>query len=198
MAMREIELEPDPEPSVPRRRHGALWAGIGIGIVLAVLQVLVARGEWMTGVAFGLLGLCAAGAAAVITVAAFLIDRLRSRAGTPRGIEEFGKAMLVVAIAGCLQVPGCVATYVHGEIRMHRAQVWCEELLPRIDTFHEQHGHYPATLLDLGISVPSSDFTHVSGLYRSDADGFGFDLMDGGWVSGWYLTNSNRTWRHYD
>jgi hypothetical protein len=189
----------DPEPpSVPGRQHGATWAGLGIGLGFALLQFLVARGDRWVGIGIGVLGLCAAGIAATLTVAAFLVDRLGSRARTQRGVEEFGKAMLALAIAGSLQIPGCVATYARGELRIHRAQAWCEELLPRLDAYREQQGHYPATLLELGIPNPPSDYTEVNGLYRSYQDGFGFDLMDGGWCSGWCMSSSTRTWQHYD
>jgi len=189
----------DPErTSVPGRRHGAAWAGVGIGLGFALLQFFFAGGDQLVGVAFAVLGLCAAGGAAVLTIAAFLVDRLVSRGRTQRGAEEFGRAMLALAIAGGLQVPGCVATYARSEIRLHRAQAWCEELLPRLDAYREQQGHYPGTLLELGIPTPPSDYTGVMGLYRTHEDGFWFDLNDGGLFSGWSMSSDTRTWRHYD
>ena len=184
-------------PSGARRWLRTMGITIGVGLGLAFLQFLVAGGEGMVGMVFGLLGAAFGVCASLTAFVAFLAGPFSRSARVRRAAAATAQVASALALAGYLQVAGCVATLARGQYQVRQAKAWCESLLPRLDAYREKNGHYPGTLLELGISTPPSEYTSVLGGYQTFKDGFCFELSTG-MVSGWSLSSETRTWQHFD
>jgi len=139
-------------------------AGMALGLVAWIIRafdagrnglaiVLVGCVLGLIGVALGAGGMVypvAAGTALVFVLPLTLIlGLLQLRLGR-RGAS---RTLFAVAIACGVQF-GAGAL---GEVvRWHdceAAKLWCEELIPRFDAYHEKHGQWPNKLADVGIAT---------------------------------------------
>lgn len=100
-----------------------------------------------------------------------------------------------LALTQCLGIVAGVFVDAH---RSRVARAWCDSLKPSLETWHAEHGAYPAELTALGLELDPPLYCRRSLLYRGTADGYRLDFFDSGWLSGWEYSSASGEWAHYD
>jgi hypothetical protein len=117
--------------------------------------------------------------------------------GRPMWVLRIGRGCRLIATWIFLLLPVCPIAMVIADYRMEATKRHCENLIPRLDEWRQQNGHYPTTLIEIGESNPHHWL--IEYYYGSSENSFHFQISDPSAFFGlWIYDSGEHRWIEED
>ena len=158
-------------------------------MLLNLALILLGRGSFLMGlIALSLVAYVAAPAAVI--GALLYVSRKNYR---------LARVAFVIAAVGA---SAAVSLFVGGMVAerdVAAARRYCEDLVPRLETYRATHGRYPADIREVDPASAPPQLLRRAAYYHATNDEYAFDFMDPrGMMNGFVFTSTKRRWEEWD